>query len=78
MSHILTRVPVLRKFVDERFLEHRRRSSSIAGLATLWLTLGIFEYQWFHNRIWRWDLLALMGCFGVVKMSLFAWHRFND
>ena len=27
MTHpILSRIPILRKFVDERFLEHRRRS----------------------------------------------------
>ena len=33
MSHpILSRVPFLEPFVDERFLEHRRRSSSFAGI----------------------------------------------
>ena len=32
MTHpVLSRIPILKKFVDERFLDHRRRSSSIAG-----------------------------------------------
>lgn len=78
MSHILARVPVLGKFVDERFLEHRRRSTSIAGVATLWLTVGLCEYQWFHDHVCRWDLLTLVGCFCVVKMSLVAWYRCHD
>lgn len=78
MSHILSRVPVLGKFVDERFLEHRRRSSSMAGLATLCLTAVLFDYRLLHDHIWSWDLMALMGFFGLLKMSLFAWYRFND
>lgn len=28
----LARIPFLGKFVDERFLEHRRRSTSVAGI----------------------------------------------
>lgn len=33
MSHPLSRVPALGKFMDERFLEHRRRSTSVARMA---------------------------------------------
>ena len=33
MTHpILSRVPILGKFVDERFLDYRRRSTSLAGI----------------------------------------------
>ena len=36
MTHpIPSRVPILGRFVDERFLEHRRRASSVAGFASL-------------------------------------------
>ena len=78
MTHpILSRIPILRKFVDERFLEHRRRSSSLAGFSTLIVAGGIFEYRIFVDHVISWDLFAVILTFAVVKMSMFAWYRFN-
>ena len=78
MSLLLSRVPLLGRFVDERFLEHRRRSSSVAGLAALVLTAVLFDYRLLHDRVWSWDLFAPMAFFVVVKMSMFAFYRYND
>jgi hypothetical protein len=79
MTHpIFSRIPILRKYADERFLEHRRRSSSTAGFATLLVAGVLWEYRYFVSHIWSWDLLAVIVTFGVVKMSLFFWYRFND
>jgi len=79
MTHpILSRIPILSGLVDERYLEHRRRSSSIAGFATLLLAGALFEFRYFVSHIWSWDLLAVILTFGVVKMSLFFWYRFQD
>jgi hypothetical protein len=75
---VLSRVPILGKFVDERFLEHRRRSSSIAGILAACLAVALFEYRFFWDHIWSWDLLAVALTFIVIKMSLFAWFRFKD
>jgi hypothetical protein len=78
MTHpILSRIPILGKFVDERFLDHRRRSSSIAGIAAAILAVALFEYRFFFDHIWSWDLLAIALTFVVLKMSLFTWFRFN-
>ena len=78
MTHpILSRIPILRKFVDERFLEHRRRSSSVAGFSALIVAVGIFEYRIFADHVISWDLFAVVLTFAVVKMSMFAWYRFN-
>jgi hypothetical protein len=78
MTHpILSRIPILRKFIDERFLEHRRRSSSLAGFSTLIIAGGIFEYRIFVDHVISWDLFAVILTFAVVKMSMFAWYRFN-
>jgi len=78
MTHpILSRIPILGRFVDERFLEHRRRSSSIAGIAATLLALGLFEYRFFHDHLWSWDLFAIVLAFIVLKMSLFTWYRIN-
>lgn len=79
MTHpILSRIPVLNKFVDERFLEHRRRSSSTAGFITLFAVIALFEYRLIRYGVWSWDLVAIVGVFAVVKVGLFAWYRFND
>jgi hypothetical protein len=79
MTHpILSRIPVLGKFVDERFLEHRRRSSSVAGIAAAVLALLLFDYRLLHDHVWAWDLLAVALTFLALKLSLFAWYRFND
>ncbi len=79
MTHpFLSRIPFLGRFVDERFLEHRRRSSSAAGIAVACLAVVLFEYRFFINHVWSWDLFAIAAGFVVIKMSLFAWYRFND
>ncbi|MGA2569316.1 MAG: hypothetical protein ABSF23_02240 [Terracidiphilus sp.] len=78
MTHpILSRIPLLGKFVDERFLDHRRRSSSVAGIASAILAVVLFEYRFFHDHIWSWDLFALAVAFVVIKLSLFTWYRLN-
>ncbi len=78
MTHPLSRIPLLGKLVDERFLEHRRRSSSVAGIVTAVLTLCLFEYRFFANHVWDWNLLGLGVAFVVIKMSMFTWYRLND
>jgi hypothetical protein len=77
MSHPLSKVPILGKFVDERFLEHRRRSSSLAGILTALLAVVLFEYRFFVDHVWSWDLFAVAVTFVVIKMSMFAWYRKN-
>jgi hypothetical protein len=78
MTHpVLSRIPVLGKFVDERYLDHRRRASSIAGITSALLALVLFEYRFFFDHVWSWDLLALVITFVLIKMSLFTWFRFN-
>jgi hypothetical protein len=76
--HILSKVPILGQFVDERFLEHRRRSSSLAGIVGCLAAVALFEYRLFMNHIVSWDLLAVALIIVVVKMSMFLWYRFND
>ncbi len=79
MTHpVLSRIPIFNKFVDERFLNHRRRSSSIAGILSAILAVVLFEYRFFFDHVWSWDLLTLVLAFVIVKMSLFTWFRFND
>jgi hypothetical protein len=77
-DHILAKVPILGKFVDERFLEHRRRSSSMAGIVGALVAVAIFEYQVFANHAIRWDLFAVVCSMALVKIALMIWYRIND
>ncbi|HVZ82902.1 MAG TPA: hypothetical protein VG893_04450 [Terracidiphilus sp.] len=78
MTHPLSRVPVLGKFVDERFLEHRRRSTSVAGLAGALVAVCIFEYRIFAKHVISWDLMAVLVTMVVVKMGLMVWLKLRD
>jgi hypothetical protein len=78
MTHPLSRIPGLGKFVDERFLEHRRRSSSVAGIIGALLAVVLFEYRLFRDHVVSWDLLAVVLLMVTVKMSMMLWYRFND
>ena len=78
MTHPLSKVPFLGKFVDERFVEHRRRSTSLAGILGALLAVALFEFRLFHDRIISWDLLAVVLLMVVVKTSMMLWYRFND
>ncbi len=78
MSHPLSRIPFLGQFVDERFLEHRRRSTSAAGIAAAVLALALFEYRFWRDHQWNWDLLSIALGFVAIKLALMLWYRFND
>jgi hypothetical protein len=69
---------LLRRFVDERFLVHRLRSSSTAGIATTALALLVFEYRLLVNDVWSWDLLAVGATFVTIKLALMAWYSASD
>ncbi len=77
MTHPLSRVPFFGKFVDERFLEYRRRSTSLAGIVGALLAAALFEYRFFHDHVLSWDLLVVMFAMVVVKMAMMLWYRFN-
>jgi len=63
--------------IDERFLTHRLRSTSIGGLAGVLLAGGLFFYNLTHHVL-RWDLFAIVATAAVVKMSVMVWYRIND
>ncbi len=62
-------------FVDERFLKHRLRATSNAGIASAMLAVMIFLYRVYHDHVLRMDLLAVGVLFLVVKYSLLVWYR---
>ncbi|HKA25087.1 MAG TPA: hypothetical protein VKF80_08910 [Candidatus Eisenbacteria bacterium] len=67
----------LSKFVDERFLEYRRRSTSLAGMAGAVVAWALFEYRYFFRHEWSWDLLAVLLAIALVKLGLMVWWYFT-
>jgi hypothetical protein len=71
-------VSFLNRVVDERFLVHRRRSTSIAGMCTAALALCLFLYRHYANDVWSMDLLVVGAGFVVIKLALMTWYSFTD
>ena len=69
---------VLGKQIDERFLTHRRRSTSIAGIVCAVTALVLFEYRYFVQHRADWDLLAVGLVFVVIKLALMVWFHLTD
>jgi hypothetical protein len=71
-------VNILARIFDERFLAHRQRSTSAAGIIGAAASILLFEYRLFVNHIRNWDLLAIGLTFVVVKLSLMVWYAVHD
>jgi hypothetical protein len=71
-------VPILGRFIDERFLQHRLRSTSVAGIAGALLALGLWAYHFFAQGILNWELFAIAATVAVVKVILMIWYRITD
>jgi hypothetical protein len=71
-------VDLIQRFVDERFLTHRLRSSSTAGIATAALALLAFQYRLWATGVWSWDLLAVGATFVLIKIVLMIWYVLTD
>ncbi len=65
---------LLGRILDERFFEFRRRSTSVAGVIVAVLALGLFEYRYFHDHFWSWDLFAVGITFVCVKLAVMSWY----
>ena len=70
-------IPILGA-IDERFLTHRLRSTSTAGIAAGVLSLLLFAWHFYIDKFWSWDLLAVAFTFLVIKYSVLIWYRFTD
>jgi hypothetical protein len=72
------KLPVLGALIDERFLTHRLRSSSLAGIVGGLLTIALFEYRFYVNHFWSWDLFAVGVTIVGVKLAVMIWYRLTD
>jgi hypothetical protein len=71
-------VPILSRAMDERFLMHRLRSTSVGGVAGGVTAMLLFAWHFYVNHVWRWDLLSVGLVMAAVKWSLMLWYRRTD
>ena len=64
--------------LDERFLMHRLRSTSMASMAGGLVAMGLFVYHVRVNHVWNLELLAVGVTMAIVKQGLMLWYRFRD
>jgi hypothetical protein len=72
------RIPLLGIAVDERFLNHRLRSTSLAGIIGGVVAILLFAYRFYVNHVWSWDLFSVAITIVGVKMALMAWYLLTD
>ncbi|HEX9500815.1 MAG TPA: hypothetical protein VGA10_04105 [Thermoanaerobaculia bacterium] len=65
-------------FIDERFLEHRRRSTSVAGIVGGIVAVGLWGYRYYFDHVLNWDLFAVAVTIAAVKVTLMIWYRVKD
>lgn len=63
---------------DERFLVHRLRSTSLAGVVGGVLAVGLFAYHYYGHGVWSWDLFAVAATMAGVKLTAMLWYRLRD
>jgi hypothetical protein len=71
-------VSFLNRLVDERFLRHRLRSTSVAGVAGGFVAISLFAYRFYIEQVWSWDLFAVGITIAVVKIALLTWYLVTD
>ena len=64
--------------VDERFLSHRLRSTSLAGIVGGVASSLLFAYRFYVNHVWSWDLLGIALTIVGVKMGMMLWYVLTD
>ena len=69
---------LLNRWIDERFLAHRQRATSLGGTAAAVLAIGLFGWRYFVDNTWSWDLLAVGLTAVVIKLTVMVWSGLRD
>jgi len=72
------KVPNPAALVDERFLTHRLRATSLAGIAGGVAAVLQFAWGWYVHHVWRWDMLAVALTIIAVKYAALIYYRLTD
>ncbi len=71
-------LPIFGRLVDERFLMHRLRSTSTAGIAGGVVAIGLWTWRYYFDHVWSWDLFAVAMTVVGLKLALMTWYFLSD
>ncbi|MCW8985349.1 MAG: hypothetical protein OQK55_08400 [Thermoanaerobaculales bacterium] len=74
----MTMIPIPFGEPDERFMYHRLKSTSLAGVCGGLLAIGLFAYHYYGEHVWNWDLFAVAATMAVIKLTAMVWFRIKD
>jgi len=55
------KIPIIGTEIDERFPNHRLRSSSLGGIIVGLTAIGLFFYRFSINHVWSGDLFVVIA-----------------
>jgi len=64
--------------IDERFLMHRLRATSMAGIAAATVATLLWFYRFVFDHRFSWDLLAVPLTMIVIKWTLILYFKKTD
>jgi len=64
--------------VDERFLLHRYKSTSHAGVLAALVMGGWFFYDQIVNGVIRTDFVIVLSVMAFAKLTFMAWYHMRD
>jgi hypothetical protein len=71
-------IPIVGRLIDERFLTHRLRSTSLAGIVGGLMAIVLFAYRFYVAHVWSWDLFAVAMTIVGVKLTMMIWYHLTD
>ena len=69
---------LLERLFDERFLEHRRRSTSLAGVLCAVVAALLFAFRYYFDHVFSRDLVVVVLTYVLVKLALMTWYSLKD
>lgn len=72
------KIPLLGRAIDERFLQHRLKSSSLGGVVGGMFAILLWAYRFYVNHVWSWDLFAVVLVIVGVKWAVMGWYLLTD
>ena len=72
------KLPIVGLEIDERFLMHRLKSTSLAGIVGALVAAGLWAYRYYVQHVFSWDLFAVLVTIAMVKVVAMVWYRLRD
>ena len=64
--------------IDERFIQHRYKSTSHAAVAGGLMSGGLFLYFYYARHELRWDLGAVLLVMALIKIGAMLYYHAKD